>query len=344
MTKSSQIRLLIFATVSSSIDTIKRLLEFEGYSLCLVGLLPDPDKAQEVSGFVDITAFCQTYNLCYYQATSYNLNSKEDQNFFNEINFEILLTVGWQRLIPDYILKKATIASIGLHGSPEGITAGRGRSPQNWALIRNAKEFRLALFCLEIGIDSGPVILEKTIHYSLFDDISTSYKKIALASAELIREFLEDPSLLHNAKSQSSSASYYPKRIPRDGFIDWHRSTCDIYNFVRALTKPYPCAQTTQNKHKIAIVRCVPFDKKKGIPGVIDFVFEDDSFLVFCKNGRLLVLDYYCNEKWEPVKNAMFVSADFHVQLNEIIKRHTNKYPDLKISDHIIKMLKHHVS
>lgn len=344
MTRSSQVRLLIFATVSSSIDTIKRLLEFERYSLCVVGLLPDPDKTQEISGFVDITTFCRENNLCYYQATSYDLNSKEDQNFFNEIDFGILLTIGWQRLIPEYLLKKAKIASIGLHGSPEGITAGRGRSPQNWALIRQAKEFRLALFCLEIGIDSGPVILEKSIHYSLFDDISTSYKKIALASAELIREFLEDLSLLHNAKSQSACASYYPKRIPSDGFIDWHRSTFDIYNFVRALTKPYPCAQTTQNKHKIAIIKCVPFDEKEGIPGVIDFVFEDDSFLVFCRDGRLLVSDYYCNEKWEPAKNDMFVSVDFHGQLNEIVKRHTNKYPDLKISDHITKMLKHYVS
>ena len=48
MTRSSQVRLLIFATVSSSIDTIKRLLEFERYSLCVVGLLPDPDKMERL--------------------------------------------------------------------------------------------------------------------------------------------------------------------------------------------------------------------------------------------------------------------------------------------------------
>lgn len=43
---------------------------------------------------------------------------------------------------------------------------------------------------------------------------------------------------------QSGQGYYFPHRIREDGRIDWSRSAADIYNMVRALTKPYPGAFT----------------------------------------------------------------------------------------------------
>ncbi|MEN8215386.1 MAG: hypothetical protein ABFS56_03225 [Pseudomonadota bacterium] len=34
--------------------------------------------------------------------------------------------------------------------------------------------------------------------------------------------------------------SVYPQRKPEDGKINWHNTAYDIYNFIRAQTKPYP--------------------------------------------------------------------------------------------------------
>jgi len=39
-----------------------------------------------------------------------------------------------------------------------------------------------------------------------------------------------------------SSGAVLPRRRPADGLIVWDQEACAVYNFIRALTKPYPGA------------------------------------------------------------------------------------------------------
>ena len=51
------------------------------------------------------------------------------------------------------------------------------------------------------------------------------------------------PKILNNKferKPQEGKASFYPKRAPEDGLIDWNKPIIEIYNLIRALTKTYP--------------------------------------------------------------------------------------------------------
>ena len=41
-----------------------------------------------------------------------------------------------------------------------------------------------------------------------------------------------------------SKATYYPKRTPEDGKIDWSISALEIEHSIKAVTKPYPGAFT----------------------------------------------------------------------------------------------------
>ena len=44
---------------------------------------------------------------------------------------------------------------LGAHGSCDGITKGRGRSPLNWALMIGAKKFEVSIFKISDGVDDG---------------------------------------------------------------------------------------------------------------------------------------------------------------------------------------------
>lgn len=46
---------------------------------------------------------------------------------------------------------------------------------------------------------------------------------------------------------------YLPKRTPGDGQIDWNRTNVEIYNFVRALTRPYPGAFSYLDNKKVFV-------------------------------------------------------------------------------------------
>ena len=61
-------------------------------------------------------------------------------------------------VITDSFINIANLATIGAHGSCDGIVKGRGRSPQNWAFILGANKFKISLFKITSGIDEGDVI------------------------------------------------------------------------------------------------------------------------------------------------------------------------------------------
>ena len=82
---------------------------------------------------------------------------------------------------------------MGAHGSPLGITKGRGRSPQNWALILGLSTFYISIFKIDPGIDSGQIIETRSFTYSDFDDIKTSYYKVCLLTADMIINNLKSP-------------------------------------------------------------------------------------------------------------------------------------------------------
>ena len=107
------------------------------------------------------------------------------------------------------------------------------------------------------------------------------------------------PNILSNDFSripQSGEPSFYPKRTPEDGLIDWNKSLSEIHNFVKALAKPYPGAFSFINKQKIMIWEAQPFDRKITFSdakfGEIVEKFSTGDFVVKCNDGTLLITDY----------------------------------------------------
>ena len=97
---------------------------------------------------------------------------------------------GWQRLVPDWLIQQARLGVLGGHGSPDGIAGGRGRSPQNWALLLGCSQFVYALFLITEGVDNGPIISQRTFCYRPYDDIQVSYYRASLAMADMLCEVL----------------------------------------------------------------------------------------------------------------------------------------------------------
>jgi methionyl-tRNA formyltransferase len=335
-----QPRLLVFCTLSTGLDAIAEILRKNCEIEALVGLHPDVANST-VSGYVDISKFCEKWNVKYYYAHSYSLSDPRDKEFLSSLNFELLWVFGWQRLIPRWLIDLAPYGVLGVHGSPDGISAGRGRSPQNWAIIFGSQRFELAVFRISAGIDDGPIILERTFIYGENDDIGISYKKAALCSAEMLINILKKPELIHQAVSQHASASYYPQRRAEDGYVDWTLSCREIYALCRALTRPYPGLRSkSESDLELKIWRCLPFDDRViDRPGTVSIVFEDKSFLVQARDGRLLVLDYEFGDNGDVAEDIYLISKDFRKTITDIVDRHIAKSPEMMISRRILNLL-----
>ena len=330
---------VVFCASSTAIDAVKIVTE-RGHRIdLLVGLETSNYDNDNVSGLVDVSKIAEKYNINYYKARSYSLSDKRDKDFFLGLEISLIWVAGWQRLLPKWLLEQCRYGALGGHGSPDGINLGRGRSPQNWALIMGLKEFKIALFKLTPGIDDGPVIDEKAFAYNSFDDIATSYKKVSLCMGEMVSKYLEKPKYEQETTFQSSNAKYFPQRTIGDGAIDWNCKAEEIYNFVRALSKPYPMARSMNGDSTVKFNALRPFDDKVSEAGVISFVFDDNSFLINCSDGRLIVDLYDAPEKWRPEINGKFSSFSKKDNLTGIIARHMEKFPNMDISDRLKNFL-----
>ena len=204
----------------------------------------DPQLAidQGVSGFYDYSDDAEELNIPIKYLKKYNFSDEGDIFEFCEKNFDLLIQGGWQRLFPDKILQSLRLGAIGLHGSPDFLPRGRGRSPMNWSLINGDKRFILHMFMMKAGVDNGDVFDYFIYDINEFDDIETLYFKYSIAYEEMLKKNLP---LLQKGEMklipQVGEASYYSKRTPEDGEINWEKlNVFQIHDFIRAQTRPYP--------------------------------------------------------------------------------------------------------
>ena len=262
----------------------------------LVSLLPEQAIQYKVSGYKSFELLSTKYGVPIYYPKLYSMK-ETDFDFFEEEKFDLLLVCGWQRLIPNKILETIKICGIGSHGSSELLPKGRGRSPVNWSIIEGKKQFILQLFMLTPEIDDGDIVYHETFDINEWDTCKTIYYKTSVVMKRALLKLI--PNILSNNFSrtpQSGEPSFYPKRTPDDGLIDWNKPLEEIHNFVKALAKPYPGAFSFIDKQKIMIWEAQPFDRKITFSdaklGEIAEKFSTGDFVVKCNDGTLLITDY----------------------------------------------------
>jgi methionyl-tRNA formyltransferase len=108
------------------------------------------------------------------------------------------------------------------------------------------------------------------------------------------------------------SGSYTCSRTPLDGCIDWNRSTREIFNLVRALTRPYPGAYTYLQGRKLLVWAAEPAPAVKyvgRIPGrVVGFSSAEGWVDVLTGDGILRLASVQL-EAGEPVLPANVIRS-----------------------------------
>jgi methionyl-tRNA formyltransferase len=282
----------------------------------LLTLTPMQGEKHNVAGYKDLRPFAKEYSIPIYHPKSYSLKAAEDQTAHPLKNIDILLVIGWQRLIPEWLLDSLKFGAFGMHGSPEPLPRGRGRSPINWALSEDKKSFTTNLFRYDSGIDSGQIVGYQKFDINNWDDCDSLHLKNRIAMNRLLKIHL--PSILNNTakftpQDKNISPTYYAKRTAESGRILWDSmDMIRLYNHIRCQTLPFPGAfsHLNGNSEKIHFWKGVPFDSHitwHGTqPGIVVEVFNDGSFLVTVLDGSLRIINYTSFDDKSPRKGHRF--------------------------------------
>ena len=253
-------------------------------------------KNKSESTWVSYEEVAEELGIEIYYAKSYSLKNEADIKYFKDNNFDILLLGGWQRLIGEEILNTIKYP-IGQHGSSEFLPKGRGRSPLNWSIIQGKKRLIWNLFLLTPNIDDGDILDYYIVDITDHDTCKTLYYKVSVIVKHMLKNVILK--ILNNKiilSKQIGSPSYYPKRVPEDGSIDWNDSILNIDRLIKGVTRPYPGAFTTYKGDEILIWKAQIWDNMLDFYGdnrcgeVVE-VFGND-YVVKCSDGLLLITDH----------------------------------------------------
>lgn len=165
-----------------------------------------------------------------------------------------LFVIGLSQLIPESLRQYARLGSIGFHPTP--LPQGRGRAPVAWTiLLEQPAAANLFFLCDEP--DAGDIIAQRPVPV-----LPGDYAEDLIARTnEVLEQMVCDlcPALrsgqVPRTPQDHSRASYYPRRRPEDGLIDWNQPARVVHRLVRAVSRPYPGAFTWQAGRKLIVWR-----------------------------------------------------------------------------------------
>jgi methionyl-tRNA formyltransferase len=171
-----------------------------------------------------------------------NINDAESQALLRERQLDLLFVIGWSQILGPDVLSLARLGVVGSHASL--LPHDRGSAPVNWCLMRGDRMSGCTLFWLDSGVDCGDIIDQEPIPITPYDTCATIYEKVGQANAKMILGFLDelDRGRVPRRPQGNCDGHVLPRRRPEDGLIDWSQSADKVYDFIRALTRPYPGA------------------------------------------------------------------------------------------------------
>ncbi len=208
------------------------------------------------------------------------------------MNPAIVYSFFYRNLLPQRLLDCARLGAYNLHGAL--LPKYRGRASVNWVLVNGEAETGVTLHHMVARADAGDIVAQRSVRIEDSDTALTLYRKLIPLGAALVREFhpLIAAGCAPRRPQDITAGSYFGRRRPEDGRIDWRWPARRIFNLVRAVTHPYPGAFCMLNDRKLFVWQAHIAEEKlhRGDPGEIVAEDAGGAIEVAAGEGSLLLL------------------------------------------------------
>lgn len=197
-----------------------------------------------------IIDLCSIYNIPCYVG---NPREGKGFKFIKNIEVDVIVSINYLFLIEQDVINHSNLLTFNLHGSL--LPKYRGRTPHVWAIINGESSTGITAHRINEGCDTGDIISQIEVPIDENDtgaDILIKYEALYCPTILKVINNLSQGTIKY-IKQDEKKATYFGKRTPEDGNIDWSWSSVKIHNWVRAQSDPYPGAFTFCVGHKVII-------------------------------------------------------------------------------------------
>jgi methionyl-tRNA formyltransferase len=275
---------------------------------------------------VDLTPIAAAHGIPVRRAT--NINAEEEVEHIRRLAPDVIVVVGWNRLLGADVLSIPPRGCIGFHASL--LPRFRGRAPVNWAILRGEHETGNTMMYLNVGTDTGDIIDQRHVTIAATDTCATVYSRVAEAGATMLRDHL--PAILNGTAPRRpqprSSDDLLPKRTPAMGITSWARPARAVHDWIRALTTPYPGAFAFWKGHKVMLWAADVPDDTGRLGDVGEVIARDEKGVrVATADGSVLLTSM--SLEGSPAQTAFSWATEHGMELHDRFERvdsHTTRW------------------
>ncbi len=268
-------RILFMGTPDFAEESLNEICQTENE---VVGVVTNPDKPKG-RGMKMVASPVKEYalsqNLKVYQPEKVRNNTE----FINEIkalNLDLICVVAYGKILPKEILDIPKLGCVNVHASL--LPKYRGAAPIQWAVLNGDKETGITTMYMDIGMDTGDMILTEKVQIGEDETTGELWDRLAKIGGKLLVKTIEQIERGTAPRiKQSEDYTMAPMLEKEMAKIEWNdMPMAKIKNLVRGLN-PIMGAYTFLNDKKIKFWKVQTMQNEKLIelfPDLAEYFYK----------------------------------------------------------------------
>ncbi|MDA0866876.1 MAG: methionyl-tRNA formyltransferase [Cyanobacteria bacterium] len=248
-------RIVYFGTPQFAVPSLEAFLQHPDFEVAAV--VTQPDKRRGRGGKVmpsPVKAIAAAAQIPVWQPR----RIKKDEATLADLQAvaaDAFVVVAYGQILSPEILAMPRWGCINGHGSL--LPAYRGAAPIQWSLYHGEPQTGITTMQMDAGMDTGPMLLRKTLAVGLLDTAMDLAIALADLTAPLLIETLQqlEAGTLLPTPQPEEQATYAPLIQKSDFQLDWSRSAIALHNQVRGF---YPNCVTPFRGSDLKVLATVP--------------------------------------------------------------------------------------
>ncbi|QDO81919.1 methionyl-tRNA formyltransferase [Shewanella psychropiezotolerans] len=190
------------------------------------------------------------HDIPVYQPKS--LRNEAAQQELSGLNADLMVVVAYGLILPQVVLDTPKLGCINVHGSI--LPRWRGAAPIQRALWAGDKETGITIMQMDLGLDTGDMLLKTQLTIEDDDTSGSLYDKLAQQGPDALIQALAGLTNgeLKAEKQDETLANYAKKLSKEEAELDWDKSALQLWREIRAFN-PWPISHFSHNDASIKI-------------------------------------------------------------------------------------------
>lgn len=285
---------VIFAGTPEFAATALQAIHAAGFEVPLVLTQPDRPAGRGMQLHASaVKQFALQHGIPVAQPVSLRLDgkypdiAKEAHDLLNSTPHDVMVVAAYGLILPLSVLNMPRLGCLNIHGSL--LPRWRGAAPIHRAIEAGDTETGITIMQMEEGLDTGPMLLKKSIAITNNDTTGILHDKLAAMGGEMIVAVLQQLSIATLAATvqPETGVNYASKISKEEAGLDFNLPAEVLARKIRAFN-PFPGTHAQYADTTIKVWGAKPLETTGNHkPGQILSANQEQGVIVACGRGSL---------------------------------------------------------